>query len=58
MRKCADGAADLSDRGHVFRARQPIAIAAHLVEPERERQTERRRLGVNAVRASDSAACS
>src|SRR5690349_10109259 len=41
--KRADRAADLSYRDSVFRTQQPLAVAAHLVEPQRKRQTERRR---------------
>ncbi len=36
MRKGADGAADLSHRDRFTRAQQALAIATHLVEPERE----------------------
>ena len=53
MRKRADCAADLSHRNCFARAQQALAIAAHLVEPERESQTKRSRLSVNAVRAPD-----
>jgi hypothetical protein len=53
MRKRADCAADLSHRNCFASTQQAFAIAPHLVEPDRERQTKRRRLRVNPVRASD-----
>jgi hypothetical protein len=53
VRERADRAADLAD-GHARpRARQTLAVAARLVEPEREGEPERGRLGVDAVRAAD-----
>src|SRR5205807_9716313 len=49
----SDRSADLAN-GHCFaRFHQPLAITSHLVVPKRERQTERSRLSVNAVRSSD-----
>ncbi len=51
MRERADRATDLAN-GHCF-ARFHLAITSHLVVPKRERQTERSRFSVNAVRSSD-----
>ena len=36
MRERANGAADLSDCDRISRAHQPLTIAPHFVEPERE----------------------
>ena len=58
MRKCTDGAADLPDRCCVLRAHESHAIAAHLVEPESERESERSWFSVNTVCASDLWRCS
>src|ERR1044072_4959397 len=51
--KRADGATNFSDRDRLPRALQAFTIAAHLVVPEGERQSERCRLRVYAVGASD-----
>jgi hypothetical protein len=53
MRKRADCAADLSDSDRFASTQQALTITPHLVEPERERQTKRRRLRVNSMRAPD-----
>ena len=45
--------ADLADGDSFAGAREPLAIAPHLVVPERERQSERGWFGVDAVRAAD-----
>jgi hypothetical protein len=49
----ADRARQLADRDHFARPQEPFAIAPHLQRPERELHAERRRLGVDAVRAPD-----
>ena len=49
----ADRARELADRDRVARPQQALAVAPHLHRPERELHAERRRLGVDAVRAPD-----
>jgi hypothetical protein len=49
----ADGARELADRDRVAGALQAIEVTAHLHGPERELRAERRRFGVDAVRAPD-----
>ena len=53
MREGADSATDLSHRNSFARPQQTLTITSHLVEPDRESQTKRRRLSVDAVRPSD-----
>ena len=52
VRERADRAADLAHSHRLARALQTRAVAPHLVEPEREGEAERGRLGVDAVRAA------
>ena len=52
-RKRAHRAADFSNRHSFARPLQAFSIAAHLVVPEREGQSEGSRLGVDAVRAAN-----
>ena len=49
----ADRARQLADRDRVRARSQPFAVAPHLHRPERELHAEGRRLGVDAVRATD-----
>ena len=53
-RVLADGARELADAHALERARDARACAVELERPHRELQTERRRLGVDAVRAADA----
>ena len=53
-RVLADGAGELADAHAFERARDARARAVELERPDRELQPERRRLGVDAVRAADA----
>ena len=53
----ADHAADRADADGLARAAQALAVAVQLERPHRELVAERRRLGVDAVRAPDASTC-
>src|SRR5215210_4578222 len=52
MGERAHSTADLSNRNGFASTHQTLTVASHFVEPERESQTKRSWLGVNAMRAS------
>ena len=54
VRERADGARDLADRGLLERAREPHALAAHLLGEHEQLEAERGGLGVHAVGAADA----